>query len=53
MRSSIIMRAENVIVTIFVNDSLKKITVASIITQPYKVKNVIQMKELGFLYDFT
>ena len=29
------IKAEKVIVTMFVNDSLKKTTVASIITQPY------------------
>jgi hypothetical protein len=42
LSSSIIIRAENVIVTIFEKDSLKKITVESMITQPYNIKRIIR-----------
>ena len=39
MRSSITIKDEKVIVTIFVNGSSKKDTVPSIITQPYVIIN--------------
>jgi hypothetical protein len=34
LRSSMTIKAENVIVTMFVNDSLKKMTVASMMMHP-------------------
>ena len=40
------IKAENVIVTIFEKDSLKKITVESMITQPYKCQ--IKVKEMYY-----
>ena len=54
MSSSVMIRAENVIVTILVNDSLKKMSVPSMITHPWKmdlknqIKNVFLERERPF-----
>ena len=45
------MSAENVMVTMFVNDSLKNMTDASMITHPWKIDFQSQMRKVLVLRD--
>ena len=51
LRSSMMMRAEKVMVTMFVKDSLKKITDANIITHPWNIDFQSQMRKVLVLRD--